>query len=466
MALGNIVENAKSKFMKYTPSQKIAISFLLVIVCGGLLLMLPISNRDGYWQNPLDAFFTSTSATCVTGLAVKVTSEQYTLFGQIVIMLLIQIGGLGLMTLVATFLIVMKSKLSLQSKIALKEMLNQNSSYNLKQFVLGIFKYTMFFEGLGCLFLSLVFIPQFGFIKGGWVSLFTSISAFCNAGFDILGANSLGDYITNPIVNFTVMALIVCGGLGFAVWFDCKDKIMKMINKEVGFKKAKHTLSINSKFVILSTLILIFFPAFLILCVEWNNPNTIGHLNFFEKVQASLFQSVTFRTAGFATFDNGLMHPATKFLGMICMFIGGSPGGTAGGIKTTTISVIIACVLCRLSGRDRTDVYGRHISRQIIVQATMIVMANVFVLFTGIFILSITENFDFNRICYEVVSALATVGLTTGITPQLSVIGKVIIILLMFVGRIGIMTALISISSRRKCDKNCLELPEGHVMVG
>lgn len=454
-------------FKKLTPSQNIAVSFLIVIVFGAFLLMTPIANTDGEWHNILNALFTSTSATCVTGLTVSVTAEQYTFFGQLVIMLLIQIGGLGLMTLVATFLIVMKTKLSVQNKIALKEMLNQTSFSNMKSFIVGICRYTLFFESIGFIILAFVFVPEKGFIDGLWNALFTSVSAFCNAGFDIIGSHSLAPYLTNPIVNWTIMGLIVCGGLGFAVWFECKDKIVKILKREMSFRKAKHSLTLHSKLVILSTLIMMILPAILILLVEWDNPATIGKLNVWEKIQASMFESITFRTAGFATFDNGLMEPATKFLGMLCMFVGGSPGGTAGGVKTTTVAVILACVICRLRNYDRTDVYGRHISRQIIVQATMIILANILVLFTGIFVLSIFEPFDFNQICFEATSALATVGLTTGITSQLSVLGKIVIILLMYIGRIGIMTVLISLTNRRKSsDKKCLVLPEGHVMVG
>lgn len=459
------MNKVKRFFRKRTPSQKIAMSFLGVILVGAFLLCLPIANKNNSWQDPINALFTSTSATCVTGLAVTTTIDQYNVLGQLVILALIQVGGLGLMTLVATFLLVIRSKLSLQHKIAMKEMLNQKSISDLKGFLIGICGYTLFFEGVGSILLMLVFVPEFGVINGIWKSVFISISAFCNAGFDIIGAASLAPYIKNPIVNFTVMALIVCGGLGFAVWFDGRDKLKKIFKNKVPFKKAKHALTLHSKFVILTTLILIFIPALLILCIEWNNPSTLGNLNIFEKIQSSLFESVTFRTAGFATFDNGLMRPATKFLGMICMFIGGSPGGTAGGIKTTTIAVIIACVACRLRGKTRTEVYGRHISREIIVQATMIVVANVSVLFIGIFALSLTEPFDFSQICFEVTSALATVGLTTGITPHLSVFGKIVITLLMYVGRVGIMTTLMSFTGKHTFGES-IELPEGHVMVG
>lgn len=451
-----------------TPSQLIATSFLLVIFTGAILLTFPISNTSGEWQGFLNALFTATSATCVTGLVVTVTATQYTLFGQIVIILLIQIGGLSLMTLVATFLLKFRARLSVQNKIAMKDMLNQSHILDFKKFIYGIIKYTVFFEGLGIVLLLFKFIPEFGFAKGAWTAIFTSISAFCNAGFDNIGPVSLAPYVTDPLVNFTVMGLIVCGGLGFVVWFDSKEKIFEVIHRKKTFKRARHDLSLYSKFAIIGTLFMIFVPAIMIMIIEWGNPATLGNLNFGQKFMASLFESITFRTAGFFTFDNGAMFTATKFLGMICMFIGGSPGGTAGGVKTTTILVILVCVFCRLRGQNRTDIFGRHISREIIVQATMIIVVNLLVLFLGIFLLAITDNFDFNQICFECASALATVGLTTGITPMLSAGSKVVIILLMYVGRIGIMTALMSLSGKasQSNSKEIVQYPEGHVIVG
>ena len=466
--MGNKQNFFAAHYNRLKPAQKIAISFLLVILIGSLLLCLPVSNRNGSWLNPLDALFTATSATCVTGLVVRVTAEQFNVFGQIVILGLIQIGGLGLMTLVATFLIMLKNRLSVNNRIAMLEMLNQASISDFKRFLTGIIKYTVFFESLGAILLMFVFIPQFGILEGIWKSFFISISAFCNAGFDIIGSVSLRDYVTNPIVNFTVMGLIICGGLGFAVWFDLRAKTRNKLKEKWKVKRIAHSLQLHTKFVIISTLVMVLFPAFLILMIEFDNPETLGNLNIFEKIMASLFESVTFRTAGFETIYSGATATATKFLGMICMFIGGSPGGTSGGIKTTTLAVVLTCVWCRMKGLTHTDVFGRHISREIIVRATMIIVVNTMVLFTGIFLLSIFEPFEFSSICYEATSALATVGLTTGITTQLSIAGKIIIIILMYVGRIGIMTALMSITPdpRQAHYRSQLDLPEGHIIVG
>lgn len=454
-----------AKFKSLSPCQQIAISFLVLIFIGAVLLSMPFSNRDNHWQNFIDALFTSTSATCVTGLSVNSTLFEYSPLGQLIILILIQVGGLGLMGLVAIFLLILKSRLNLEKKIDMQELLSQSYVSNSKAFLMGIFRYTMYFEIFGAFCLSFVFIPDFGLWSGIWKSIFISVSAFCNAGFDVLGTSSLSAYATNPLLNFVVIFLCTCGGLGFMVWFDVRGRLKQVFSRKLTFKKACSNLSLHTKLVLITTIIMIFLPAFFFLLIEYNNAKTIGQFGFFEKIQAVIFESSILRTTGFFTFDNGELHNASKFIAMICMFIGGSPGSMAGGIKTTTIAVIIACVITRLKGKNKTDVFGKHFPKAVIVQVAMILVANVLVLFIGIFFLLITENFEFEQICFEAVSALATVGLSTGITPNLSVDGKIIIILLMFIGKIGIITSLMSLRTA-KIDKDREEIPEGHIMVG
>lgn len=450
---------------KAPPSRRIAVSFLGVILVGAILLSLPISNKNGEFFNFLDALFTSTSATCVTGLVTVVTVEQFNHFGQLVLICLMQIGGIGLMTLVATFLLILRTRLSVNDKIAIKELLNQTNIMNFKVFLQGILKYTLILEGLGAIILMFIFIPEYGVLEGIFNSIFIAVSSFCNAGFDNLSATSLMPYASNAVVLSVVMALIVLGGLGFVVWFDVHEKCSLWLHKKINLRHLLNSLTLHTKIVLITSAFLIIIPAIMIFMMEYNNPETIGNMSLTDQIINSLFSSITLRTAGFASLDFASCYTSSHLLMMICMFIGGSPGGTAGGIKTTTLAVILICVVRSLRGKRRTNVFNRHISRDIILRATTIMAINLFVLFSGIFILSISENFDFVEICFEATSALATVGLTLGITPLLSVGGKLLIIMLMFVGRIGIMTFIMSIV-REDSKSDAIHYAEGHIMVG
>lgn len=454
-------------FRRLKPAQKIAVSFLLVIITGTVLLTLPISNRDFQFLDPIDALFTSTSATCVTGLVSVVTYDQYNAFGQAVILVMIQVGGLGLMTLMAFLILFVKSRLSMNEKMAMKEMLNQDKVLDMRRFLMDIIRYTGLFESIGAVLLSFVMIPQFGILKGIWKSVFLSVSAFCNAGFDIIGSDSLAPYVHDPLVCFTIMALIVLGGLGFAVWFDLRDKLTLLWKRDITWKKFRKSLTLHTRLVLGMTCILIFGTAMLILLMEFQNPETIGNFTFPEKIMTSLFESVTLRTAGFATISYGSLMQGTKFLMMLIMFIGGSPGGTAGGIKTTTIAVLLLFLAATFKGRE-TVVCRRTISKETILHALMIFSINIIVLLTGIFLLCVLQNDSFLDMAFEAVSAMATVGLTTGLTPHLNVFGKLIIISLMFIGRIGIVTLVMSVmrSNKKEGSKKSLAYPSGNVIVG
>ena len=458
------MKNNKKIGANVTDSQKISISFLGVILVGTLLLMLPITHVGDTGMSFIDALFTATSATCVTGLSVVVTVDTFNIFGQVVIMMLIQIGGIGLMTLVATFMSMMKTKLKLIDKMALKSVLNKSDIFDLKKFLIAIIKYTLIFEIVGALALAIVFVPEYGFLMGMFKSIFISVSAFCNAGFDVIGSTGLIPYDSSAIVMITVMCLIVFGGIGFIVWFEISNKFNPLMKKNISFKQFLNSLSVHTKIVMQATFLLIVIPAIIFFLLEYSAP-TMMDMNIVDKILNSLFMSVTLRTAGFATINLADMHIAGQFIMLIVMFIGGSPGGTAGGIKTTTFMVIIVCVVRMLRGKSRTNMYRRHISRNTIVRATAIAVVNLTALFTGVFFLCISEDFEFFDLLFEAVSALATVGLTIGITPYLSVVGKIVIILLMFVGRIGIMTFIFSIIKEGVDDKN-IHYAEGHVIVG
>lgn len=457
--------NLFNRFNDYPPARKITISFLLVIICGTLLLMLPVSNQNHQYLNFLDALFTTVSATCVTGLVTLVPAEQFTFFGQVVLIFLMQIGGIGLITLVASFMIVLKNKLSLNDKIALKEVLNQENFINFKAFLRVIIKYTFVFEGIATLLLCFVFIPDFGWGKGIFTSFFISVSAFCNAGFDVIGAESLIPYADHLLVNLVVMGLIILGGLGFVVWFDVREKLKAVLHRKLDWHYLFRSLTLHTRLVMIATMILVLIPALLILILEYHNPATLGPMNLYEKIIASLFSSVTLRTAGFASISFVDTYMASKFIMVLVMFIGGSPGGTAGGIKTTTLLVVFLCVLRSLRGQSHTNVFHRHISRAIIVRSTTIICINCLTLFLGVFLLSISESFDFLTILFEATSALATVGLSLSATPLLSTFGKIVIMWLMFVGRIGIMTFIMSII-KDKAEQDNIQYAEAHIVVG
>lgn len=455
-------------FKKLSPAQKIASSFLLVILSGTLLLMLPISNKNFQFLNWLDALFTATSATCVTGLSVFTVADQLNWFGQLILLLLIQVGGLGLMTFMAVFILIVKNRLSMNEKIAMKEMLNQDRVVNMRKFLLDILYYTLFFEAVGAILISFRMIPRFGLVDGSFKAVFLAVSAFCNAGFDTLGSVSLQEYVHDPLMCLTIMALIVLGGLGFAVWFDIRDKVGPLLHRRITFKKFRHSLSLHTKIVLSVSLFLIIIPGLLIMLVEFTNSRTLGDFNIFEKLMTAMFESIALRTAGFTTINYAGLKPATDLLMMVVMFIGGSPGGTAGGIKTTTIAVLVIYIISSLKGREHTVVLHRKIGRGIIIRAMGIFFINLVVLFTGIFLLNIVEQKPFLSLSFEAVSAMATVGSSLGITTSLGVGGKLIIIFLMYVGRIGISTLILSLI-RNKPNRNSankISFPNGNIIVG
>lgn len=430
--------------------------------------MLPISNQNGGFLNPLDALFTATSATCVTGLTVVDLSLQFNWFGQLVVMLLIQVGGLGLMTFMAVFIIIVRNRLSMNEKIAMKEMLNQDSLINMRKFLMDILYYTLFFEAVGAVLFAIRFIPEYGLIDGGFKSIFIAVSAFCNAGFDTLGAISMQDYVHDPLMCMTIMSLIILGGIGFAVWFDVRDKIKPLLKREITFMKFRHSLTLHTKVVMVVTLILILVPGFIIMALEFTNPATMGAFSIPEKFMSSMFESVALRTAGFTSINYAGLNPATAMIMIFTMFIGGSPGGTAGGIKTTTIAIVVIYMFCMLKGKESTIVLRRTIGSGIVIRAMGIFFINLATLLTGIFLLCIFENKDFLALCFEATSALATVGSSLGITTALSVMGKIIIILLMYIGRIGISTLILSLTRPKpgQSAKNKVAYPSGNIIVG
>lgn len=453
------------------PSQILVIGFLAVIVIGTCLLMLPISSSSGEATNFIDALFTVTSAVCVTGLTVVNTLTHWSLFGKLIILCAIQIGGLGFMSLVSMLFIILGKRITFRNRLVMQEALSFNTTAGVVRFTKMIVKGTLIVELIGAFLLSFAFVPEYGFLKGVWYGIFHSISAFCNAGFDLIGSDSLVPYVGNTLVNIVIMILIIVGGLGFSVWLDTYKTIKYKIlaPKHYTWKQAITKLALHTKLVYVITAILLISGSVFIFLLEYNNPATLGALTLKEKVLAALFQSVSPRTAGFATITLADMTTTSKLFTMVLMFIGGSPAGTAGGIKTVTMGVLIICAISTLKGNKNATVFKRRISFTAISRALTIVMIAGTVVAVVIGLLSITEDFSCMDITFETVSAFATVGTSLGVTPYLSFIGKAIIIVVMFIGRLGPITIAVALMVRQnRKDKNkaSIEYPEEKIMVG
>jgi len=447
---------------KFTPVQLVVLSFLAVIITGAILLMLPYSSASNRFTDPITAIFTATSATCVTGLVVVDTGTHWSLFGQIVILLLIQIGGLGYMTISTFFLIFANRRVTLRQRFLLKEGLNVYKLTGIISFAKTIFFTVLFFEGLGAFALSLRFLKDFTPIKSIWMGIFHSISAFCNAGFDIVGNfKSFTGYANDLTLNLTVMTLIIFGGIGFYVIWEILNKIRDRFTS--GERKK---LSLHSKLVLRITAILIISGAIFILLLEWNNPATLRGLPLRGKILSSFFQSITPRTAGFNTLNTSIMNPATLLITIFLMFIGGSPGGTAGGVKTTTFAVVIFLLLSAFKEKTPITSNGRTIKLSIVRRAVFITGFAVFIILVSTFLILVAqgEKFTLLQALFEVTSAFGTVGLSTGITRQLSSFSRIVIIATMFIGRVGPLSFILSFATRK--EKIHPEYPEEEVAVG
>ena len=445
----------KKKF-SLTTTQIIMLSFLAVIFLGSLLLSLPISSADGEAVSYLDALFTATTATCVTGLVTLTTASTWSVFGQAVILVLIQVGGLGVVTIMSALMILLQKRMGIGDRLLIQDAFNLNSLSGIVRFVKRVILGTALVEGIGALLYMTVFVPEFG-LRGIWIAVFTSISAFCNAGMDIIADNSLSSYATNPIINLVTCALIVLGGIGYIVWWD----VMGLRKGGAGRRR----LSLHSKIAISTTLLLIFGGGLLILLFEYHNPRTIAELSLFDKLQVSLFQSVTTRTAGFATVPQQDLTNASSILCLLLMFIGGSPVGTAGGIKTVTIAVLVASALSSVQNRQEVTLFQRNISKQAVSKAVAVTTMSFVILFTSTLLLSAVSPGEPLDILFETVSATATVGLSRDLTPYLNAYGKVIIIGTMYLGRVGPISLALALNSGKK-QQNIIKNPTEEISVG
>lgn len=455
------------RFYKLNTSQIITLGFAGVIFVGGIILWMPFCTVPGEKTSFTDAMFTATTCICVTGLVTVVTATHWTIIGKIVILILIQIGGIGVIALTNLIFLSLHKKISMRNRRMIQESYNLDQMSGLVKVVRRVVLCVFGAEAIGALLYSFCFIPQFGFAEGIAQSVFTAVSAFCNAGIDILGETSLAPYVNNPLVNFTTMGLIVSAGLGFIVWWDIWDKIKKAAKKEISPGRMFKTLRLHSKLVITMTAALILGGTFLIFLFEYKNPATFRGKSIGEGLMAAAFQSVTTRTAGFFTIDQTQFGNATIVLCLLLMFIGGSPMGTAGGVKTTSIAVMVMTLVANLRGKKDVEVYGRKVRNSYIRSAVVVVGIGFSVLLVMTLLLSASEHgVPLEDILYEVTSALGTVGLSRNLTPKLSLMGKWIIIITMYLGRIGPLTLGSAVISHSQKRPESTHLAEEDIMIG
>ncbi|MEG8304516.1 TrkH family potassium uptake protein [Bacillus mojavensis] len=436
------------KWVRFSPPQVLAIGFFLTIIIGSLLLKLPISAAKPLsW---IDALFTAASATTVTGLAVVDTGTEFTVFGQTVIMGLIQVGGLGFMTFAVLIVMILGKKIGLKERMLVREALNQPTIGGVIGLVKVLFLFSISIELIAALILSIRLVPQYGWASGLFASVFHAISAFNNAGFS-LWPDNLMSYVGDPAVNLVITFLFITGGIGFTVLFD--------ILKNRRFK----AFSLHTKLMLAGTFILNIAATLIIFILEYSNPGTFGSLHFPDKLWASYFQAVTPRTAGFNSVDFGSMREGTIVFVLLLMFIGAGSASTASGIKLTTFIVILMSVIAYLKGHKETVIFRRTIKYPIIIKALAVSVISLFIVFIGIFALTITEQAPFIQVVFETFSAFGTVGLTMGLTPELTTAGKCIIIAIMFIGRIGPLTFVFSFA---KTEKSNIRYPDGEVFTG
>ena len=452
--------DAIQRHRKLSPARLIALSFALAILLGTVLLALPFSHAAGQRVGILDAFFTATSAVCVTGLIVVDTGSAFNLFGQSVIMLLIQAGGLGLITFSTLVALASGRRIGFRDRVRLQTQINALHVGGVVGLIRNIVLFVFAVEVCGALLLYIRFSELEGERMGAFYALFHSISAFNNAGFSFY-ADSLSSFVADPLVNFTVIGLIILGGLGFFVIFE---GALRPVPRRF-YRRPRRPLSLHSKIVLMSTGLLITFGFLLFAIFEWTNPATLGQLSFLHKLQASLFQSVTPRTAGFNTLDYGAMRGSTLLVTMLLMFVGGSPGSTAGGIKTVTFFVIIGSAWSISRGHGEFAIFGRRIGFETVIRASVIALFGIMLSGAALTLLLFTEShIEPFKLAFETISAVGTVGLSTGITADLSGVGKLLIIALMYLGRLGPLTFALALIEK-STDKR-ITYPAEEIIIG
>lgn len=443
-----------------------AAGFLGVILLGAVLLYLPVSNT-----RPIaftDALFTAATSVCVTGLVTVVPASQFTLFGKIVLLLLIQIGGLGVIACGTLFLFLLNKKITIQERVVLKEAYGADRLGGIVRLVRRVILGTFAVEGAGAVLYAFQFIPEYGLVRGTGYSIFHAVSAFCNAGIDILGSSSLSGYVTNPIINLTTILLIILSGIGFTVWFDVIENNRRLVRGEVPKRWWFTRLRLQSKLAIIMTVFLILAGTAFVFLAEYGNPDTIGDLGLGQKLMASMFQSVTTRTAGFCTVSQEALHTESKLFCAILMFIGGSPGGTAGGVKTTTFAMLFLACLTFVRGGNDTECMGKKITVANFRTGFAVVMVAfaVFIIGTVAILFLEPDSILLENVIYETASAVGTVGLTADLTPRLCRASQYVLMVMMYIGRLGPLTLALMFAGKTHPRDRIRSLPEEQIMVG
>ncbi|MBC1239535.1 TrkH family potassium uptake protein [Nostoc sp. 2RC] len=443
-----------------TVARTICLGFLAVIAIGTILLMMPFSTSSGTWNNFIVALFTSTSAVCVTGLSVVDPGTYFSFWGQLFIALLAQVGGLGYMTTTTFLILLIGRKFDMRQKIAIQQALDRPGMSGSSQVIRSIIATTLIFEITGVFLLLLAFVPEYGWKNGLWLAIFHSINAWNNAGFSLFKDNLIG-YQSSFLVVFTITTLIIFGGIGYQVILEMylwlRDRILRKTSCQI--------FSLDFKVATSTTIILLILGTIAFFCIEVRNPATFGSLNFYDQILVAWFQSVTPRTAGFNTIDISKMTTASLFITIALMFIGASPGGTGGGMKTTTLRVLTSCTKAILQGKEEVLLYERKIAISLILKAVGVLVGSVTTLILATTLISLTDpTLDFIQILFEVVSAFATVGLSTGITGTVSIAAKLILIITMYVGRVGVLLLMSAILGDPRPTR--IHYPEENLLVG
>lgn len=451
---------------KISPAMTILLTFLVIIFVGTVLLILPIATISRTSIGFLDALFMATSATCLTGLAVVELFATFSAFGKVVILLLVQIGALGFMTILTIGLLMLKKKVSLRDRMIIQASYNQDKLSGMVKLVKSVVIYTFIIEAIGMLFLTVGFLLEgFSFLKSLGFGVFHAITAFCNAGFDILGSNSLVDFRSNALIVVPIILLIIFGGLGFPVLMELKSLFTK--NKQYSFGRRVKKLSLHTKIVLTTTAVLLVLGFLLFLLLEWNS--TLSELSVGGKLAQAFFQSVTLRTAGFSTIDQSNLTDVSKVYSCIFMFFGGSPASTAGGIKTTSLAVIVITMFSVFRGKEKSQAFGKRLPFDILQKALAISCSMLTLIFLSATILVFTEsslNQSFLNLLFLSTSAVTTTGVSASILGGLSVVGKLLITICMFIGRLGPLTIVVALSVKLHKAENSIGLLEERVILG
>ncbi|KRH96054.1 MULTISPECIES: TrkH family potassium uptake protein [Cylindrospermopsis] len=443
-----------------TVARTICLGFMAVILCGTILLMMPFSTSNGTWNDPIVALFTSTSAVCVTGLSVVDPGTYFSFWGQLLILLLVQIGGLGYMTTTTFLILLIGKRFDLRQKVAIQQALDRPGMSGSSQIIRSIIATTIIFEITGIFLLLPAFVPDHGWSHGMWLAIFHSINSFNNAGFSLFKDNLIG-YQTSLLVVFTVTGLIIFGGIGYQVILDMYLWLRDRLKRKTTFM----VFSLDFKVAVSTTLILLVVGTVAFFLIEIRNPETFGKFGFSDQLLLAWFQSVTPRTAGFNTIDIGKMSDAGLFITIALMFIGASPGGTGGGIKTTTLRVLTSCTKAILQGKEEVWLYERKIAITLILKAIGVVFGSLATVLSATVLISLTDpKLEFIQILFEVVSAFGTVGLSTGITGSISTAAKIVIIVTMYIGRVGVLLSMSAILGDPRPSR--VHYPEGNLLVG